>query len=93
MKRFFISAAVAVMMGTCLVIGKFTVPQDNDFSEIQLANIEALTNNEYSGKACWAKGSYDIDYPEALVCDTPCKMKPWNPPLFGSWFGGMSYCE
>lgn len=89
MKRNFISIAVAVLMGTGLVLAKFTIPQDNALSEIQLANVEALVDNEYSGKSCWSDGKYDADYPDALVCDNPCKMKPWNPPMFG----GKSYCE
>lgn len=81
-----VSAAIMTIIGiTDSNSTNSNVANDN----ISLANIEALSNDEYSGKPCYNKGNYNIDKPDALVCGTPCKMKPWNTPLWG----GTSYCQ
>jgi hypothetical protein len=76
--------AVAAIGWRCMLP---TTPQPT--SDIVLQNIEALTDDEFTGKPCYSEGKYDIEKPEALVCDSPCKMKPWNTPLWG----GVSYCQ
>lgn len=60
-----------------------------ELTPAQLANIEALAKgDDYSGKPCYVNGEYNADWPETLVCDSPCKMKPWKPSLFPT----LSYC-
>lgn len=87
-KKILLPVAIAALMGVAY-LAKPATAQTEGFSDIQLANVEALASEEdYYGKTCWSKGEYDVDYPDALVCDNPCKMKPWNPPIFG----GKSTC-
>lgn len=62
------------------------------FSDLELANIEALTNNEDgipSGDPCYNVGKYDIDYPEVVICGKPCYRQKTNLPIFPT----RSYCE
>lgn len=89
MKKLFFSGIAIVTLSTAAFFAT-NFCQTDEFTPLQLANIEALATEEsYSGQPCYSGGEYDSTKPRALVCDVPCVMKPWNPPLFG----GVSKCQ
>lgn len=88
-KSIMIPTAIAVLMSVAVSFGHFA-KTDDGLSDLQLANAEALADDdEYSGKPCYNEGKYDYNWPDALVCGTPCQMQPWNPPMWG----GVSHCQ
>lgn len=49
MKKTLLSVAIAAMMGTGIFLAKSTTPQNDGLSDINLANAEALAQNEGIG--------------------------------------------
>lgn len=66
---------VAFVAAIVLVSGSnvFNAQNSETLSDVALANVEALANNEDTGPGspCY-KGDYDSNLPEATKCDHPC---------------------
>lgn len=65
---------------------------DCEVSALELANIEALSEDESSiepGDACYSDWEYDAEKPKAVVCGTPCKYEYANI----NFFQTTSYCK
>lgn len=62
-------AAVAMIGG----INVFNAQKPETLSDVAMANVEALANNEDTapGSPCY-KGDYNSNLPEATKCDHPC---------------------
>jgi hypothetical protein len=61
-----------------------------NFSEFELANIEALANEEpFQGEPCYSSGTWNSDKPKVVVCGTPCHLEPMSLGIFPS----ISYCQ
>lgn len=61
------------------------------FSQLNIENIEALSDNEGglgTGSPCYNSGEYDSHYPEAVVCGNPCFYQFHNP----GWLRSTSKC-
>ncbi len=94
MRKAVYSVALLAIMGISGYSGIKTLSLDTGGNSIELANVEALARDEgnssspMSGDPCYSDGKYNGDYPETVVCDKPCKVKPWKPDFWGS----ISYC-
>ncbi|MDD4031784.1 MAG: hypothetical protein PHS48_00900 [Bacteroidales bacterium] len=61
--------ASGLLLTAALYIGINSYQNVNSLGNLFLANVEALTINEHSGKACYADVVDHGGYPESLVCD------------------------
>lgn len=83
-------AAIAAIVAVSVAVGYSDQSGKYSRSNLAMANIEALTNEEdYSGKPCYNKGTYDISKPDVVVCGTPCKLEPTNL----DWWQSTSKCQ
>ena len=85
MKRILFSVAIAAALGAGSFAGfRALNPAERQLSDIELANIEALAEdeNDFEGETCYNSGKYNADSPKTVVCDNPCKLKNWNPGLW-----------
>lgn len=89
MTRTILTVALAAIFGVGgTIASRIQTAPEEEASELALKNIEALGDDENSGKPCYNKGNYDITKPDAMVCDDSCKLLPWNTPISG----GTSHC-
>lgn len=81
--------ALALLATTGWGVNK-SMSNNAGLSDLALANVEALANNEspQSGDPCYSSGRFDLDEPKVVVCDNPCKLKNWRL----GWFPSKSYC-
>lgn len=70
--------------------GIYTNQKVDTMSDIMLANLEALADDEIKpGDPCYSNAKYDADKPKAVKCGIPCTYEPLNIP----WFESTSYCS
>ena len=73
---------VAFVAAIVLVSGSnvFNAQNSETLSDVALANVEALANDEgiKPGDPCYNNSTYDVNKPLAVECGTPCKFEHLN---------------
>lgn len=89
MRKKLLSFVVVAAAGTACFAVFESNTQAREFTDLELANIEALTQTEIaSGEPCY-KGEYNIDKPMVVSCEEPrCMFKHLELGLFPK----TSYC-